>query len=155
MAGPSTHWPGLRRTAAGAGTAALAGLAAAHGAWALGASWPAPDRNALAELVAGSSRMPSPTACWTVAGCLAAAAWVSAGFAGRGPLPTAAKSAVIGALAVRALAGLTGRTDLMVPWTPSPTFIARDRRILAPACAVLSGLLACGIRPGTRGTSDR
>src|SRR3712207_7046093 len=45
------------------------GLAILHVAWATGSSWPAKDRDALADLMAGRAggSVPPPTACLTVA----------------------------------------------------------------------------------------
>jgi len=59
----------------------LLALAALHGVWATGSSWPARDRAALAELMAGRAggSVPPPAACLTVATVLASAAVLVSG----------------------------------------------------------------------------
>lgn len=67
---------------------ALAVLALVHAHWALGGHWPEKDPGRLAELVVGTrGPMPSPLACWVVAGLLAGAALLTLGASGWLSLP--------------------------------------------------------------------
>ena len=120
-------------------SAALAALSGLHFAWAVGSTCPVADRGELADLVAGSDEMPGPQECAAVGGLLATAALL---VAGPGWLPTGVRR--LGALGVavvlagRATLGVTGRTGLVVPWTPSERFRRIDRRCYAPLCAALA-----------------
>jgi hypothetical protein len=131
---------------AAAGAGGLAVASALHAAWALGAAWPAPDRQTLAAVVAGTAEVPGAGACWLVAGALAAAAAVTAGVGGTHPIAIVARAGVTTALLTRAATGLTGQTHRLVSWTPSPRFAALDRRWYGPACGVLGVLAAAGLR---------
>lgn len=119
--------------------AGLVGLAALHAAWGAGASFPAPDREELADLIAGTEAVPPARQCLAVAGLLATAASLVASI---GPWPPAVRRAgvvgVVGVLGARGIAGLTGRTDLLVPWTPSARFVGLDRRYYGPLCLALA-----------------
>ena len=110
-----------------------------HAAWALGAAWPAQDRQALAAAVAGTRQLPGPAACWTVSGALAVAAGVTAGAGGDRPVAVAARVGVVTALLLRAVTGVTGQTHRLVSWTPSLRFVDLDRRWYGPVCGVLAG----------------
>lgn len=129
-----------------AGAVGLAGIAGLHAAWATGSSWPAADRARLADSVAGTTAMPDAAACWTVAAALALAAGVTAGIGGQHQLAVLARAGVTAALLLRAATGLTGRTHLLVPWTPSQHFVHLDRRMYGPTCALLGSLTATSLR---------
>jgi len=121
----------LARPAA-AGT--LAALAALHAAWATGSAWPARDRRRLAQLVAGTERMPGPAQCVAVACGLATSSALVAGLGGERSIARVARGVVAGAFLVRGGAGLTGSTRRLVSWTPGPEFVRRDRRWYGPLC---------------------
>ena len=90
--------------------------------------------------------MPGPTACVAVAGALGAAA-VSVALPGRrGVVVQLARVAVAGGLFVRGLAGVTGRTHLLLNWTPTEPFLELDRRFYGPACLALAALAATSLR---------
>ena len=124
-----TVW--LARPAA-AGT--LAALAALHALWATGSAWPARDRRRLAQLVAGTERMPGRVPCTAVACGLAGSSAVVAGLGGEGSIARGARGVVCGAFLVRGGAGVTGSTQHLVSWTPAPEFVRRDRRWYGPLC---------------------
>lgn len=128
-----------------AGAAGLAVAAGLHAAWATGSSWPAADRTRLADSVAGTPVMPDAAACWAVAATLAVAAGVTAGVGGQHRLAVLTRAGVASALLVRAATGLTGRTHLLVPWTPSQHFVHLDRRVYGPTCALLGSLTASSL----------
>ncbi len=96
--------------------------------------------------------MPNAAACWAVAAALAAAAGVTAGAGRQHRLAVLARAGVTAALLVRAATGLTGRTHLLVPWTPSQHFVDLDRRVYGPTCALLGTLTASSLlrRPQSR-----
>lgn len=127
------------------GVAGLATAAGLHAAWATGSSWPALDRARLADSVAGTPAMPNAAACWTVAAALAAAAAVTAGAGGQHRLAVLGRAGVATALLLRAATGLTGRTHLLVSWTPSQHFEHLDRRVYGPASALLGSLTASSL----------
>lgn len=135
-----------------ASSSALAALAALHALWGLGAAWPAADRERLAELVAGTEQVPAPAACFVVAGGLATAAALVAGAGGQpgrrwAPLARLARAGVAAGLLARGIAGVTGHTRLLVPWTPSAPFQALDRRRYGPFCLVLGAAVATSAGP--------
>jgi hypothetical protein len=119
----------------------LAGAAALHVAWGTGSSWPAATRRELADMVAGTDVFPDRSACFTVAAALSVAAGVVA-VGADGPVGRAARACIAGGLAVRGVAGLTGSTRLLVPWTPSPRFVGLDRRVHGPLCLAIAALVA-------------
>jgi hypothetical protein len=137
-----TVW--LARPAA-AGT--LAALAAVHAAWATGSAWPARDRRRLAQLVAGTERMPGPAQCAAVACGLATSSALVAGLGGERSIARVARGVVCGALLVRGGAGLTGSTQHLVSWTPAPEFMRRDRRWYGPLCLGIGVAVAATLAP--------
>ena len=133
-----------------AGAAVLAGLAGLHALWGTGSSWPVADRSRLAEVVAGTEQVPPPAACFVVAGALATAAALVAGTGGSHPVARVGRAGVTAVLTARGLAGVTGRTRLLVPWTPSPGFVALDRRRYGPLCLALGAAAATSLVPRRR-----
>jgi hypothetical protein len=140
-------WRGSRFLALGS-SALLASASALHVAWGLGSSWPMRDRRALANEVAGSAEMPSPQACFVVGAVLAGAAAVVAGVGGDRPAARLARASVATGLIVRGLAGLTGRTGLLVSWTPSDHFSEVDRRRYGPLCLGTGAAVAASMITG-------
>jgi uncharacterized protein DUF3995 len=119
---------------------AIAGL---HVNWAGGSTWPLPDREALADEVAGrpDSPPPSPAACLAVAGLLTAAAALVSGRPRSAPgLSRLGAAGVVATLATRGGLGMAGRTDMLVPGSASERFRDRDRRVYAPLCLTLAAL---------------
>jgi hypothetical protein len=128
----------------------LGGVAGLHALWGAGAAWPASDRVQLADAVAGTEEMPPPGACFAVAGALLAAAVLVAGAAGqRRPVRLARSSVAVGLL-VRGVLGVTGTTALLVPWAPSASFQARDRRWYGPLCLALGSSIALSATDAAR-----
>jgi hypothetical protein len=123
----------------------LVGIAGLHALWAGGSAWPAPDRDTLANVVAGhdGGAVPSGAACVSVAALLAIAAAFVAGQPRRLPhLQRAGAAGVAVALAVRGSLGLAGRTDLISPGSTSPRFRQLDRRYYSPLCLSLAAAAA-------------
>ena len=92
-------------------------------------------------MVVGTDEFPGKTACFTIAALLAGAAATVATEAG-GPRGRAARACITGGFAVRGLAGLTGSTRWLVPWTPSTRFVHLDRRYYGPLCLTIAALVA-------------
>jgi Protein of unknown function (DUF3995) len=132
-----------RRSSGALTVTALLAIAGLHVAWGLGASFPFPDRNQLADSVVGTDTVPSPTACLTVASLLVVAAALVARFL---PLPTRLRAialrVVTGVLATRGVAGAMGRTSTLSPGSDSPAFQRLDKRLYSPLCL----WLAAGVR---------
>ncbi len=129
------------RAAPTAGACVLAGLSLLHLSWAVGSSWPAPDRHELAEVVAGRPELPGAAACVVVGGGLAVASLLVAGAGGDRPAARLARTAVAAGFLGRGVAGLTGTTGRLVRWSPSARFARLDRRYYGPLCVAI-GLAA-------------
>ena len=121
--------------------ALIAAASAVHALWGTGSSWPTQDRRELADLVAGTDDVPDRAACFAVATVLAGAAAV-VGWAPDGSGGRAGRACVGGVFALRGVAGLTGSTGRLVPWTPSRRFVERDRRYSGPLCVTIAALVA-------------
>lgn len=129
----------MRRGSGYLTSATLAGIAAVHVAWGLGSPVPFASRAELADAVIGSQAIPSPNACYAVAAALfAASALVSDVPIGPRRLRRAGRTVVGGTLAVRGVAGLCGRTDVLSPGSTSPRFRRLDRQIYSPLCIALA-----------------
>jgi Protein of unknown function (DUF3995) len=111
----------------------LAALAALHVAWGLGSSFPFRTRRQLADAVVGASAVPSPSACFAVAGALTTGAALTSETV---PLPPSFRRTAI--LGSRGALGLAGRTALLAPGSDSLRFVYLDRRIYAPLCLGLT-----------------
>lgn len=134
---------GMHADAAGT-AAALTALSGLHFAWGCGAPFPFRDRRRLADTVAGTTAMPPARDCFAVAGALVVAGGLVGDLA---PMPLRMRRiGVVGVASVfagRGIAGLTGRTRRLVPWTPSERFQRLDARYYGPLCLVLAaGALA-------------
>jgi len=138
-----------RRALSVTGAALIAGASAMHAVWGTGSAWPARDRRELADLVVGTQEFPDTSACFTVATLLAGAAAVVARGAG-GPRGRASRACIAGVFAIRGVAGLTGSTRWLVPWTPSDRFADWDRRYYGPLCVAIAALVAGDIPNGRR-----
>jgi uncharacterized protein DUF3995 len=125
--------------------ATLLALAGLHAVWATGSSWPAKDRVALAELMAGRAggSVPPAAACTTVATLLTIASVLVSGRPRRLPaLQRAGAHAVAAVLGVRGACGMAGRTDLVSPGSTAPRFWRMDRRYYSPLCLALAAAAA-------------
>jgi len=137
----------------------LLGIAALHVAWGEGTSWPLPDHATLNRTVLGREGA-DPTAgfgqgrpaCYAVAGALTAAAALVAGRPRSLPgLRRLGVGGVVAVLTVRGLAGVSGRTRLLVPMATGETFTRLDRRCYGPLCLLLAALSARSLgRPAPR-----
>ena len=132
---------GSANNAERAGAAVLVAIAGLHALWAAGSSWPAEDRDELADLMAARAggSVPSPAACLVVATLLASASALVAGRPRR--LPRLRRTGTVGVavvLGVRGACGMAGRTDLVSPGSSSPRFRRLDRRYYSPLCLVLA-----------------
>ncbi|MEU6998955.1 DUF3995 domain-containing protein [Nonomuraea sp. NPDC046570] len=140
----------IGRATAGVSAATLTTLAGLHVAWGLGSSWPLPDRESLADAVAGTTSLPGRGACFAVAGALGTAALLVTGRPRRTPaLSRIGAAGVAGVLALRGAAGLSGRTDLLSPGSDSPRFRRLDRIAYSPLCLALAASAA--VAAGSRG----
>lgn len=128
----------------------LAGAAGLHALWDAGGTWPSSDRRQLADAVAGTEEVPSAAACFAVTGTLLAAAALVAGAGGQRPLARLARAGIAAGLLVRGTAGVTGATGLLVPWSPSPSFRALDRRWYGPLCLALGSSVALAMTADAR-----
>ena len=127
---------------------ALAAAAALHVAWGHGSTFPYTSPAELTDRVVGSSRPPSPTACYAVAAALAATA-VIAGVPPRSPWHRGLQLSAAAVFATRAAFGFAGRTDLLMAGSTSPAFRRQDRRLYSPIClALAAGLHQAGKRSG-------
>ena len=139
-------------TAAGA---TLTAIGALHVAWGRGSTWPYPDLDTLADEVVGRPVVPSPGACYAVAGLLGTAAVLAAAPPGAAPrLQALGQAGAAAVLAARATLGFLGRTDLVSPGSASPAFRRNDRRRFSPLCGALalaSGRAAYRAWRGPRG----
>jgi hypothetical protein len=120
-------------------SAALASIAGVHVAWGLGSTFPFATRAELADAVIGSPAVPPPGACYAVATALfAASALVADVRIGPRRVRRLGRQVVGGVLTVRGIAGLAGRTDVLLPGCASPRFRRLDRRIFSPLCLALA-----------------
>lgn len=119
--------------------AALASIGGVHVAWGFGSPFPFRSQAELADAVSGSQAVPSAAACQTVAGLL----FVASGLVcdvplGPRRLRRIGRHVVVGVLAVRGVAGMVGRTDLLARRATSPRFRRLDRRFYSPLCLALA-----------------
>jgi Protein of unknown function (DUF3995) len=135
-------------------TGALVGIGAVHVAWGLGSSFPFQTHAQLADAVVGSDAVPSEAACLTVA----AALFLAAGLIADVPvmprrLRQIGRQAVVGALAVHGVAGLSGHTDLLSPGSASTKFRSLDRTFYSPICLALAVGAATAAATNRRGAT--
>jgi hypothetical protein len=134
-------------------SAVLAGIGGLHVAWGLRLDLPGVDGDRMAEAVVGSLDVPSPAACFAVAGLLGAASALVAGVPARLPrIRRTGRLGVAAVLAGRGLLGLTGRTELVAPGPVSDRFRRWDRFVYTPLCLALA---AGALRSATRPTAPR
>jgi hypothetical protein len=127
----------------------LLGIAGLHVAWGRGSSFPFATTAELTDAVVGNDVVPSPSACYAVAGLLTVAAAATAGLpASRSRLRRVTVVGVAATLATRAAVGFAGRTDALVPGSDSVRFRRNDRRVLSPLCAALATGAVMSLRPG-------
>jgi len=133
--------PGPIAGARVAGSTLLLFLAAVHANWARGSPWPARDRVSLARAVIGSETLPGAGPCIAVAGLLATASALVAGWPKDGsPVQRAGAAGVAVILVARGAAGLAG----LLPQERSAIFKRWNRRAYSPFCLALGALAAAG-----------
>ncbi len=129
----------VRRATTIATALTLAGIGVLHVAWGFGSSFPFRDRSTLADVVGGNDSVPGRRESLAVAGLLGIAAGLVAAVL---PVPRSLRrvgvTGVAAVLATRAGFGFAGATGRLVPGSDSPRFVATDRRVFAPLCAVLA-----------------
>ena len=125
--------------------AALTAASALHVAWGRGSSFPYRTAAELSDNVIGSSRSPSPTACYAVACGLGSAALLTA-VTPRTGIHRAVLRFVASIFATRAALGFVGRTDLLLPESRSAGFRRRDRLVFSPLCASLAAAMMTSAR---------
>lgn len=115
---------------------AIGGL---HAMWGSGSTFPFSDRHQLNDTVIGRGATPSPSACYGVAGLLAASSALVAGLpASDNRLRRAGVCAVTVVLGTRAALGFAGKTELVSPGSVSPRFLRMDKRVFSPLCLALA-----------------
>lgn len=140
---------GVAKSVQRAGATTLLGIGGLHASWAFGSSWPADDRDELADLMAGrvGGSVPSPAACLVVAALLASASALVAGRPHSSPrLRRTGTIGVAAVLGLRGACGMAGRTDIVSPGSTSPRFRRLDRRFYSPLCLFLSAVAASSAR---------
>jgi hypothetical protein len=152
--GPRPGTTPLGRAARMAAVAGLAGIGLLHVAWGNGSAWPMANRADLSDAVLGSPGLTSRSsagACYVMGGALGAAAALVAGGPERLERPRRVAVAGIAAvLAGRGVLGLAGRTDLVSPVSTGARYRRLDRRVYAPLCLALAGLVALSLKGGRR-----
>ncbi len=134
-------------TACGLGAATVL-----HGAWATGSTWPATDRDRLADLVVGSRPFPGPALVWTVTALLGAATTVTAASATTSGADT--RSVQLGARTVAAALLARGISGFVMSGAglggSTPQYCRYDLRFYSPLCLALGGTLAATTRTAIR-----
>lgn len=118
-----------------------------HVVWATGSTWPADDRDKLADLVLGHRPLPSTFLTWLVAALLAAATAVT----GRATLGDSPSRAVrLGARAVGATLLVRGAGGLIVSGADlegaTPEYRRLDLRLYSPLCLALGAATTVSVR---------
>ena len=144
----------LGRAAKVPAVATLAGVGLLHVAWGKGSAWPMASRADLSDAVLGSPGLGGrrgAAACYAMGGILGLAAVMVAGGPERVERPRrVAVAGIAAALAGRGALGLAGRTDLVSPVSTGERYRRLDRRVYAPLCLTLAGLVALSLRGGRR-----
>lgn len=125
---------GLLRALGAAGLGAAGGL---HAAWAVGSTFPQPDRTALALAVTGSPELPPPAACAVMAVGLVGAGAVVAGVGGERRTAVLVRVSTGAALLGRGLLGGVMATRVLRMPVPQQPFRRLDARYYRPLCTVL------------------
>lgn len=129
----------MRRTARTATATTLLGVGVLHAAWGRGSTFPFSDRDRLNDTVIGRAATPSPAACYSVAGLLAAASALVAGLpTPRSRIRRLGVCTVAIALGSRAALGFSGKTDVVSPGSISAKFKRMDKRVFSPLCLALA-----------------
>lgn len=133
----------------------MIGLGAAtvvHGMWARGSSWPAADREQLADLVVGARPFPGQGATWAVTALLGVATALTAARAGLLPFPggRSAWPVRVGANVLAAALLARGLGGLVVPGLglveSTPQFRRWDLALYSPLCVGLALSVAVASR---------
>jgi len=80
-----------------------------------------------------------------VSGGLGFAAAAVAGVGGSDRLARIVRSGIALGFFIRGAAGVTGKTNRLVPWQPSSHLVALDRRYYGPPCLLISMAAAASI----------
>lgn len=133
-----------RRLAGAAGVTGLGVATVVHAVWALGSSWPAADRDRLADLVVGTRPFPGPAPTWAVTALLGAATALTAARANLMPVALPAGSARpirVGANLLAAALLARGTGGLIVSGLGlgdvTPVFRRWDLALYSPLCLAL------------------
>ncbi len=118
---------------------ALAAIGGLHVAWGRGSSFPFRNEHELIDSVVGGNAVPSPAACYAVAGALFVASGLVVDIPiGPRPVRKLGRLGVACVLGGRGALGLFGRTDLVSSVSTSEKFRRIDRRYLSPLCLALA-----------------
>ena len=120
-------------------SSALASLALLHVAWGLGSTFHFRTRRRLANVVVGSSKVPSPLSCFVVAGALGTgASLVADAIPARSWIRRISLVVMSAVFACRGALGFAGKTSMASPGSDSATFVRLDRRVYSPLCLLLA-----------------
>ncbi len=134
----------VSRLVSGVGLGAVAAL---HAAWASGSTWPARNRQELAEAVVGNrNALPDRRATAAVAGIAGVAAVTTAGAFGESTALVRGRRLVGVALLGRAALGGDVALALLGMPPAGKRFLALDDRWYRPLCAVLGVAVLAGAR---------
>ena len=108
--------------------------------WGRGSSFPFSGHDDLSDAVVGRGNVPSPGACYAVAGVLTLTAACLVADTPRVPraVQHLGVTGVALVLATRAGLGFAGRTDVASPGSVSTRFRRLDRRVYSPLCLALA-----------------
>ncbi len=142
-----TRTHALSRFVGGASSIALWTIAGVHALWAAGSSWPAADRDRLADLVVGSRPFPSSALTWLVTAALIVAggivAWRSELTQLRGSDSVLARRVTLALAAVFLLRGIGGLVASGLALAEaSDLFRSWDLRLYSPLCLVIGVAVA-------------
>lgn len=133
----------------------LGGATVMHGMWARGSSWPAADREQLADLVVGRQPFPGPALTWTVTALLGAATALTAARAELVAVPGggSARPVRMAANVLAATLLTRGAGGLVVSGLglgeSTPQFRRCDLALYSPLCLGLACAVALASRPGS------
>lgn len=122
----------------------LGGASVVHGMWARGSSWPAADRDQLADLVVGTRPFPGRGPTWVVTALLGTAAAVTAARADLVPFPggSSARPVRVGSKLIAAALLARGTGGLVVSsfglGDSTPQFRRWDLALYSPLCLGLA-----------------
>jgi Protein of unknown function (DUF3995) len=146
----------LRKTAALTAATTLAGIGALHYAWGKGETYPFDTKEELDDAVCAGKEFPPAQACNAVAGSLGVAALLTLGVGHSRWWGKLGRTAVVGVLAARGIAGVTGLTKETLREAPAQErFAELDKNVYGPLCLTLAALIRFGTKSPSNDVRDR